>query len=80
LFHALGTFARLRFAFWFVLAVELLLVELLLAALALLLKAFDYVDCTADVPIIGFVAVVAIGSDEAGGMVLSTECIWCSRQ
>jgi len=63
-----------------VLAGELLLVELLFAALALLLEAFDDVDCAADVRVVGFVSVVAVGSDEPRGMVLTAESVWCARQ
>src|SRR3954469_14512321 len=77
LFHAFGSFPWLRFSVAFVFAVAVLLVEFLLATLALLLQTFDDIDCSSYVTI-GIISVVAVGSDEAGGVILATEGVWCT--
>jgi len=76
--HTLCAFAGLWSAFWaFGFAVAVLLVEFLLAALTLLLEAFDDVDGASHVAII-ILIVVTIRSNQAGSIVCTTEGIWCS--
>jgi len=60
-----------------VLPIEVLLIELFLAALPLLLKTFDNIDSSSDVAIVVIFFVVPIGSDQAIGVILPAESIWC---
>jgi hypothetical protein len=78
LLHTFGTFSGLWFALGFVLAVVVLCVELLLAALALLLETSNNVDRATDVAIRTIVVVVAISGDETVGVILATEGVWSS--
>lgn len=78
--HPFSALSRKRFALGLVLAFAF--VEFFLAALTLALEAFNDVDGSAHVtvPKITSVGVVAVGSRDAGGSVLTAEGVRCARE